>query len=260
MKALGRIAQTALLTFAMLAFVRPLPVQSQQRPAPVGDAISSFNTSLPGFGTTDQPSKPPAPNPFTRPAGNAGKPANDGQGSDSLPLLRLDRNWITAFTQAEFSAPPDFYSFSHNQAIPAGWNSSVTGVLTGYLNRTSTTYLRTTGDLETNGQRREAGATGEPGSQAFTMEWEAAHLVPTRFGPLEVAAGSFRQQLLSYSAFANSPLTDQLPGQIVSASGFETSLTLPDKNLSFALRFGTQHLGPALGNAHEKSFGLSWTW
>jgi hypothetical protein len=260
MRRAKRILQTVLFTIVTLAFLYSLPVRAQEHTAPVDDAIGSFNTSLPGFGGSYEAPRPPVPNPFAQPASAGGRPAKDGQASDSLPLLQLDRNWLTASAQTGFTAPPSFYSFSHNQATAADWNSALTGVLTAYLNRASTTYVRTTGDLETNGQRREAGATGEPGSQAFTMDWEVVHLVPTRLGSLEVAAGSFRQQLLSYAALPNSPLTDTFAGVSVFANGFESSLTLPDKNLSFSLRFGTQHLGPVLGNAPTKSFELSWTW
>jgi hypothetical protein len=252
-----KILPALLFTAAVLC---PRPVHSQQKTTPSADATSAFNTSLPDVGTTYETSKPPVPNPFQRPASSSHKLVDDDVPDDALPLLQLDHNWLTAFAQAGFAAPPEFYSFDHNQTIAADWDNSLTGMLTAYVSSTGTTYVRTTGSLETNGQRRETGATGEPGSQVFTLEWEGAHIVPTRLGPLEVAAGSFRQQLLSYSAFANSPVTDLLPGRVVSANGFETSLTLPDKNLAFSLRFGAQHLGPALGNAHEKSFGLSWTW
>ena len=260
MKQVRRTVLSSLLAVAMACLLCPLRLDGQQKTTSAADATSSFNTVLSGFAGTYQAPKPVAPSPFVRPATRDARPADDEASADGLPLLQLNRNRITAFAQCAFTAPPVFYSFAHNEVTPANWNSAFTGVLTAYVNSSSTTYVRMTGDLETNGQRREATAPGEPGSQALTMEWEMAHLLSTKLGSVEVAAGSFRQQLLSYAPLANSPLTDPFAGSSVAANGFETSLTVPDRNLSFSLRFGAQHLAPVLGTAHTKSFELSWTW
>ncbi len=132
--------------------------------------------------------------------------------------------------------------------------------MTAYLSPSDTTSVRMISDLDIYGQKREAEAVGQPGGQAFTLEWEVAHLVPTRMGFLEVATGTYRQQLLSYAAFPNSPLADALPGYTVFGSGLETSLTLPDKNVTLSVRYGTQHLAQWVEKSHVAMFALSWTW
>ena len=114
-------------------------------------------------------------------------------------------------------------------------------------------------ELESYGQKRQTGTAGEPGGQSLTMEWEILHVFPSKLGQFEIAGGPYQQRLVSYSAFANAPLTDVLLGYSASVAGFETSVTLPDKNLVFSLHQGTQHIG-RIDKAHVTVFELSWTW
>jgi hypothetical protein len=177
-------------------------------------------------------------------------------------MLRRDGKWTSALAHYAFDAAPGFYSSSRNQAVGVGadWNSSLTGVFAAYANPKGTSYFRMTTDLELYGQKRDAGEPGPPGGKDITMEWEVAHLIPSRLGSVEFAAGIYRQQLLSYSAFPNTAVADPLPGYTVFGSGVETSVTLPDKNLTLTFRSGRQYLEHGLDKAHVSMFELSWTW
>ncbi len=238
--------------------MRPPAAGAQQMTAPVESAINPLTTPAPGTALS-QALRPPAPNPFQRPGSSAHQAPGDPDSPDSL-ALHLDHNWASASAHYAFTAPPAFYVPARDAFETRDWSSSTITDIRAYLGRSNTMTARMTGDLEIYGQRREAGAPADPGGESFTMQWELAKLLFTRLGPLEIAAGRFQQQLVSNPAFANSPITDVWAGYSASFGGFETTLTLPDKNLAFSLRFGSQYLGPALGKAHTAVFELSWTW
>jgi hypothetical protein len=245
------------MSFTIVALLASWTARAQQPDSSAQDGISDFQKLMPSAGALAQNLKPSAPNPFQRPGSNAQQAANK---SADPGLLQLDRAWTSALVQYAFTAPPGFYSSAHNPSETSDWESSLSGAMTAYINPSYTTYARMTGDFETYGQKREAGEAGQPGGQSFTMEWELAHLVTSRLGSLEIAAGSYRQQLVSYPAFANSPLQDAFLGYSGSATGFETSFTLPDKNLTFSLRYGKEHSYAAPERTHEARFEFSWTW
>jgi hypothetical protein len=253
------IGAALIILFGLVALLCPLSVHSQQVSAFAGNAGADFDTVAPHAGVLTQGAKPAAPNPFQQPWTITRKTAHDSLCSDCL-LFQADRRWMTALAQYAFIAPPEFYSFASNQFDTSDWDSVVSGTISAYINRSYTSYIRMSSDLDTSGQRRQAGALGEPGAQTFTMEWEVAHLLPSKLGPLEVAAGRYQQQLVSYSAFANGPLTTPFLGYSGSAAGFETSFTLPDRNISFSFRYGSEHLNATPGKAHATQFEFSWTW
>lgn len=198
----------------------------------------------------------PEPNPFARPGGE-GYQQSDTQAADSLSALK-ENKWISTAGVYAFSAAPTFYSPSFN-AIGAGdWDGVLSGAITAHLNRSKTTGLTMSSDFESYGERRQTGAGGQPGGQTLTMEWEVSHLLPSKLGLIEVAAGRYQQQIVSFSPYANAPLTDVLLGYTASSVGFETSVTLPDKNLTFSFRSGTEHVGA--DKARVAIFELSWNW
>jgi hypothetical protein len=236
----------------IVAGTAPLLVQSQQ-----AGAGTNFDTTMPNFGTLAQSAKPVVADPFQRPSVSPRK-AEDADASGSL-LIHLDHKWTTALAQYDFAAPPVFYAFEHNASGASDWDSVLSGSVMTYVNRSNTTYLRMSSDFEMQGQKREAGAIGEPGAQTLTLEWELARLLTTRLGVMEVATGRYQQQLTSYAAFANSPLLNPFLGYSGSAAGFETSITLPDKNLTFTFRQGTEHANAGT-RSRAMQFLLSWTW
>src|SRR5271165_4015344 len=182
-----RILRAVICTLAVAAMLFALPVHSQQAPALATSAGANFDPVMTSLGSLAQAAKPVTPDPFQRP-GSSRRKAEDRDSSDSLSL-QLDRKWTTALAQYGFGAPPQFYSFAHNESGASDWDSVASGAVTTYITRSFTTYLRMSSDFETQGQKREAGAIGEPGAQTFTMEWELAHVVPSRLGAMEVATG-----------------------------------------------------------------------
>jgi hypothetical protein len=259
MRGTRRMIHAAFIIFGALSLLlHPLHVHSQQVSAFSENGSAEFNFDRPNPSSLVRDIKPLNVNPFQRPTSTSRKAASDAD-SDSLSL-QLDRKWTTALAQYAFAAPPELYSCARNQGSPSDWDSVVSGALNTYIGRSYTTYLRMSSDFEMQGQKREAGANGEPGTQTFTMEWELAHLVPSMLGQMEVAAGRYQQQLVSYAAFANSPLLSPFLGYSGSASGFETSVTLPDKDLTFSLRFGAEHLNATSYRSHATQFEFSWGW
>ena len=254
-----RIIRTVLAAVAAFAVLWPTPVHSQQGTDFYGNTLGNPDAVMARFVSLMQGSKPATQNPFQQPWSIHRKATSDSLCSDCL-LLQADRKWVTALAQYDFAAPPEFYSFGHNQLGASDWDSVVSGSISAYINRSYTSYVRMNSDLDISGQTRQPGEYGVPGAQIFTMEWEVGHLLPGRLGPLEVAAGRYQQQLVSYSAYANSPLTTPFLGYSGSAAGFETSVTLPDKNISFSFRYGTEHLEAAPEKAHAMQFEFSWTW
>lgn len=244
---------------AVAALLCPIPARAQQMTSSVQDPSDEINTLASGANALAQAVKPVSPSPFERPSSSTHKAGDDNESPDSL-LFQMDRKFTSTLTEYAFTAPASFYSLDHSPGSPADWNSSLTSAFTVYLNQDSATAVRITGDLETFGQRRLAGAVGDPGSQLFTMQWEATHVVRSKLGAMEAAAGRYQEQLIPYPAFANGPLTDVLLGYSASSVGFETTVTLPDRNIGFSFRYGTERLGPVVNKAHTALFEFSWTW
>jgi len=246
------------VALAMLALLRPLPAHAQQMNSSLQQR-SDASTLTPSLNALSQTLTPAPPNPFQRPGNAVHKTADDADAPDSL-LYLMNRTWVSTSAAYSFAAPPSFYAPQHNDFDPAIWNSSVSGAVSASVRRSGTTSVRMSGDLENYGQRRQSGTSGDPGTQTLTMEWEFSQLLPTRLGALEVAAGRYQQQLVSNRAFANGPLTDVLMGYSASSVGFETSFTLPDKNIGLTVRYGTERVGFEAGKSHATTFEFSWTW
>ena len=253
------ILHASVLVLEMMALLRPLAAKAQQVTSSVEDQSGDVNKLASSAKALSDTSQPADLNPFDRPWSSQRKSADDAESSDSL-LIEMDRKWAITSAAYSFTATPDFYSPAHNALNSADWNSSLSGAFATYLNHGGTTSLRMTGDLEIYGQRRDAGMAGNAGAQDFTMEWEISHVVPSRFGSLEVAAGWYQQQLVSYPAFANGPLTDVLLGYSASSVGFETTVTVPDKNISLSFRYGTERVGSTPDKSRAALFEFSWTW
>jgi hypothetical protein len=253
------ISRTVFISLSLMALLCPPAAKAQQITPSVADAMNAVNTSAASPRGLPTLSDSTAPNPFERP-GSSGHGQADGRDSADSLATQIDRRWASTSAEYAFTAAPSFYSPGRNDCDPRDWDSLISSGITAYLNRSNTTTVRMSSSLDLYGQRREAGATGDPGGQAFTMEWEVSHLLPSKLGPMEVAAGRYQQQLILRQAFPNAPLTDELLGYSMSSAGFETTVTLPDRNLAFSLRYGTQHSGTTVDRSHVAMFELSWTW
>ncbi len=242
---------------AMAALLCPLSAHTQQMTSSIQDPGSQVNTLASSARMLAQGTKATSTNPFERPASSEDR--TDSDSPDSL-LLQSDGKFTSYSAEYAFTAPPDFFWFDHDHSDLVEWNSSLTSAFTAYLNPSSTTAMRMTGDLESYGQRRQAGMAGDPGARVFTMQWEASHVVDSPVGSLEIAAGRYRQHLVSYPAFTNGPLTDVLLGYSATSAGFQTTATLPDRNIALSFRYGSEHLGSIANKAHTTLFEFSWTW
>lgn len=180
--------------------------------------------------------------------------------ADGSLLLQLDRKRTSVLSQYAFTAPSDFFSPSRNTVERGDWSSDISGTVTAFLNSSYTGAFRLSSDLLTYGEKRQPGATGDPGGQTFTAEGEFVRVVTSRLGPLEIGGGSYWQKLVSNRAFSNGPITQALQQYSGSESGFETTLTLPDRNLVFLLRYGKEDVGIPHIRSHATTFQLSWTW
>ena len=243
---------TVLMTislFAAAAMLSPALAGAQQV-SPAGKLDAFMPGAMP---------QPVKPDPFQRPGYKPHSAADENAHADAVPLLQLDRSWNRTYVQYAFAAPTSFYSPGRNQISPAEWDSALTGVFAAYLDH-SGTFTRMTTNLELDGEQREASAVGNPRTQALTAEWELGRLVPSRFGWLDLATGIYRQRLLSYAPFANTAIADTLAGAPVSGAGVESSVTLPDRNLSLTFRYGRQHLDNAQQRQRVVGLGLSWSW
>jgi hypothetical protein len=254
-----RIVRAVLAAATLVsALAWPLRAGGQQPTAYFGNTLGDPDAVMARFQSLMEAAKPGAPNPFQQPWSVHRKAGSDNA-SDGLSL-QADHAWTMALAQYDFTAPPEFYSFAHTGAGASDWDSALTVATTAYLSHSYTTYVRATGSMEIEGQRRDPGAAGEPGTQTFATQLEAAHLLGTWFGPMEVASGIYQQRLVAQAAYANSPVSTTFLGYSGSATGFETSLTLPDKNFGFTFRQGTEHANGVAGRVRSTQFGLSWTW
>jgi hypothetical protein len=197
--------------------------------------------------------------PFQRPGKKPHSAADENAHADTVRLLQLEPPWSTTHLQYAFAAPPGFYSPAEPQTAPLAWGGALTGVFAVYLDH-SGTFTRMTTNLELDGEQRQASASGNPGAQALTMEWELGRLASSRYGWLEIAAGVYRQRLLPLAPFANTAIADPFAGHPVFGAGLESSITLPDSNLTLTFRRGNQHLDRGVRLPHMTTFELSWSW
>jgi len=221
---------------------------AQQTATPVAQAVT-------GAASASEATVAPS-NLFQRPGETASKTASDGDGTI---LLQADSNRTSVLGQYAFTTAGSFYA--DGRAFQrSDWSSDVTGTVTAFFNSSYTSAFRVSGDLLTYGEKRQPGAAGDPGGQTFTAEGEFVRVVSSRLGPLEIGGGSYWQKLVANRAFANGPITQALQQYSGSERGFETTLTLPDRNLVFLFRYGKEDVGIPNVRSHAATFQLSWTW
>jgi hypothetical protein len=200
--------------------------------------------------------RPQSANPFTRPESSSDSTTSE---ADSLGV-QFEGPRIVSAASFAFVAPPEFYLPRRDQGLAGPWSSALTGSVARFVTPGETTYVRFTGDFELFGQRRLAEEAANSGGQTMTLEWELAHLVDSRLGALEFSAGAYRQRTILFPSAPNGPISDVLLGYSGFGSGFETSVRLPDRNLSLTLRFGNERLSSTTQSGRIKAFELSWTW
>jgi hypothetical protein len=251
----------ALLLIVLIAALLPrlhTPTASaQQTMASLTENVSAAEGTATAPSATGESGTIASPRPFERPEKLASKITTDTDGS---LLLAIDGNRTSFLGQYAFAAPPDFYSPNRTAFNRGDWSSDLSGAFTGFLNSTATSAVRLTGELLTYGEKRKFAAPGAPGGQAFTLEGEFVRVAGSRLGPLEIAEGGYWQKLAAYGAYANSPVTEILQGYSGSESGFQTKITVPDRNLVFLFRYGSEHVGAAYPRSRVATFQLSWTW
>ena len=251
----------ALLLIVLIAALLPrlhTPTASaQQTTASLTENVSAAEVTTPAPAATVGSASVASPSPFERPQKPASKVTTDTDGS---LLLTIDCNRTSLLGQYAFATPSDFYSPNRTAFNRGEWNSDLVGGVTAFLNSTATSGVRLTGELLTYGEKRQFAAAGTPGGQAFTLEGEFLRVAGSRLGPLEIAEGGYWQKLGAYSAYANSPVTEILEGYSGSESGFQTKITVPDRNLVFLFRYGSEHVGAVYTHSRVATFQLSWTW
>ena len=198
--------------------------------------------------------RPQPANAFTRPESSSDSTASD---PDSLGIQLEGPRIVTAASFA-FAAPPEFYSPRRDQGLAGPWDSALTGSVARFVAPGETTYVRLTGSFELFGQRRQAGEAANSGGHTMTLEWELAHVVDSKFGAVEFSAGGYQQKTVLFPSAPNGPISDVLLGYSGFTSGVETSIRLPDRNLSLTFRFGNETLGTTKGQI--RALELSWTW
>ena len=241
----------------LLATLHTPTASAQQTMASLTENASVVDETAPAPVASGESGTIASPGPFERPQKPAGMITTDTDGS---LLLAVDGNHTSLLGQYAFTAPSDFYSPNRTAFNRGDWSSDLSGSFTGFLNSTATNAVRLTGELLTYGEKRQFAAPGAPGGQAFTLEGEFLRVTDSRLGPLEIAEGGYWQKLASYGAAANSPVTEILKGYSGSESGFQTKITVPDRNLVLMFRYGSEHVGAAYPRSRVATFQLSWTW
>ena len=251
----------ALLLVVLIAALLPMlhapTASAQQTIASQTENTSAAEGAATATSATAESGTIASPSPYERPQKPASKITTDTDGS---LLLTIDGNRTGLLGQYAFTAPSDLYSPNRTAFNRGEWNSDLVGGVTAFLNSSATSGVRLTGELLSYGEKRRFVAPGTPGGQAFTLEGEFLRVAGSRLGTLEIAEGGYWQKLASYGAYANSPVTEILEGYSGSESGFQTKITVPDRNLVFLFRYGSEHVGAAYTHARVATFQLSWTW
>jgi len=245
------------LIAALLPMLHKPNASAQQTMASLTENVSAAEGTPTAPSATGESGTIASPSPFERPQKPASKITTDTDGS---LLLQIDGNRTSLLGQYAFTAPSSFYSPSRSAFNRDEWNSDLVGGVTGFLNSSATSAVRLTGELVTYGEKRQLAAAGAPGGQAFSLEGEFVRVAGSRLGPLEIAQGGYWQKLAAYGAYANSPVTEILEGYSGSERGFQTKITVPDRNLVFLFRYGSEHVGSAYPRSRVATFQLSWTW
>jgi hypothetical protein len=251
----------ALLLIVLIAALLPTlhtpTASAQQTLASLTEKVSAAERTAPAPAATVGSARIASASPFERPEKLASNITTDTDGS---LLLQIDGKRTSLLGQYAFTAPSSFYSPNRTAFNRDEWNSDLAGGVTAFLNSTATSAVRVTGELLTYGEKRQLAAAGAPGGQAFTLEGEFVRVAGSRLGPLEIAEGGYWQKLAAYGAYANSPVTEILQGYSGSERGFQTKITVPDRNLVFLFRYGSEHVGAAYTHSRVATFQLSWTW
>jgi len=194
----------------------------------------------------------------------------DGTGYANTWMQRLTLEWgwsrANSWVAYALTAPTGRYAPGVADNIGFGyWNNSIASGTTVYLMKNNGMTANLATDCEI--QRQEQGAKGTTGTlgRSFTMEWGVTQVLPLDKRMtmlLEFGVAGYDEWLVGNNG---APLPTGLPARgapvySVHATGFQTNVIVPAKNVSFSLKYEPEYLAHAHARRRTILFGSSWTW
>jgi hypothetical protein len=179
--------------------------------------------------------------------------------------LTLDWNWnrIETGVAFTFGAPAVQASARTIYAVPRYWTTSIETAHALELAKDKEISASLSTDWEI--RRPEQHIKGAPRrqGQSFSMEWGITHLVPldrrmTKF--LEFGAAGYDGWVSRNSAAFPSSLSPTGVPLSVHAAGFQAGFIVPEKNLSFTLKYEPEYKAHNLSRGGIVVIEVSWTW
>jgi hypothetical protein len=191
-------------------------------------------------------------------------PNQGGDNNTADQSLTLDWNWHRVETSVAYTfSAPSQASAGTIYALPQYWTNSIETAHTLKLAKDNRTSASLSTDWEI--RRPERSVKGTPGTQgqSFSMEWGITHLVPLdrqRRRSLEFGAAGYDGWVSTNSAAFPSRLSSTGGPLSVHAAGFETGFIVPEKSLSFTLKYEPEYKVHNLSRGRIVVMGVSWTW
>lgn len=231
-------------------------------------------TSLPNSEFTDymkaQPfaKVPLTPSPtgdssFQQPDGGGRDATSEAGASDESLTIQLEHKRLNSSMSFLYSAPAGDYLAKPGNQVTGAWQSSLIGGIALDLSKQNATTVQLDSDVEVYGPVQQFFDRQQASGQDLTFDFGIVQLFPlakafSRSFSLEV--GGYQQWLVSQSLFASGPIAVREPGYMVSSTGLQAVITLPDNNMTLSLHYGTERLAHAWQRPDAMEFQFSWTW
>lgn len=209
---------------------------------------------------------PPSPlgdNAFLQSDSDDRDAASEVGASDEPLTLQLGHKRLNSSISFLYSAPASDYLAKPGNQITGAWQNSLIGGIAFDLNRRGATAVQLNSDVELYGPVQQLSDRQQASGQDLAFDFGIVQLFPldkanTRSFSLEV--GGYRQWLVSQPLFASGPIAVREPGYVVSSTGLQAGFTLPESNMTFSLRYGTECLAHAWQKPNAVELQFSWTW
>jgi hypothetical protein len=209
------------------------------------------------------PSSPPGDNAFLQTDGGDRNTTSEVDTSDEPLTIQLEHKRFSSSISFLYSAPDGDYLAKPGNQVTGGWQNSLIGGIAFDLNRRKATAVQLNTDVEMYGPVQQLFDRQQASGQDLTFDFGIVQLFPrNKVVPrsFRLELGNYQQWFVSQSLFASGPIAVREPDYMVSSTGVQAIFTLPENNMTFSLRYGTEHLAHAWQKPNAVTLQFSWTW
>jgi hypothetical protein len=255
----GALKPLACAGFFYACLLPPVFTIAQESTVGAGDSISHFAMQRFPELPLMSGSQPAVDSPFVlqdRGASAVGTP-------DALFSLNLQHERLNGAIGVLYSPPPGEYLPRPGAAITDGWQNSVAGELSFDLEHGGSVSMEFNADVEIYGSEQQPLDRKQASAQDSKFEWGLAKQFPANNivkYSMGLEIGGFHEWTITQPLLAGGPLIVREPSYTLFSAGLQTAFTVPDKDMTFTVRYGFDRLMQEPQKHRALAIELSWNW